>query len=203
METPITSFNFRIRHILPGWIGILILLLLACPAKTGESAYMNDHNNPTEFELKATYLYNFLKFIKWPENQCNLHQGRSTMISVLGESPFNQVLKNMQEKLRQIDSDLELTFYGPYREDMEFTCCCLMFIAASEHHNMPLIMEKLTGKPILTVSEENGSVNQGVMITLVEKNKKIRWVINRGPVSRSGLHLSAKLFDIAAKVIDE
>ena len=191
------------KNVIPGWIIILLILLLACPAKTGETAHIrNGQYIPSEFELKATYLYNFLKFIKWPKEACNLHDGRSHTIAVLGESPFNEVLKSMQEELQKHDKQLQLRFYGPYSDDLEFECCCLMYITASEMGNLPEIIGKIAEMPILTVSDDSALTDLGVMITLVLQNKKIRWVINRKPVERTSLKLSAKLYDIAVRVID-
>jgi len=193
-----------LKNIIPCWMIILFLLLLACPAKTGESAHLKrDQKVSSEFELKATYLYNFLKFIKWPKEACGLHDGRSHTIAVLGESPFNQVLQAMQEKLQKYDKDLQLIFYGPYQEDLVFECCCLLFIAESERNNLSGIIQQVAKKPILTVSDDDEFMDEGGMITLVMQNNKIRWIINREPVNKSGLQLSAKLFDIAAQVINE
>lgn len=192
------------KNIIPGWLIVLFILFLACPAKTGESAYIKDGQNiPSELELKATYLYNFLKFIKWPKGACKLHNGRSHTIAVIGETPFNSVLKSMQQKLQKYDKDLQLKFYGSYRKDLVLECCCLLFIAESEQNNLSQIMQLTANKPILTVSDDKIFTDKGGMITLVKENNKIRWIINRGPVEKSGLQLSAKLFDIAVQVINE
>jgi len=187
-----------------GWVCVLLVLFLACPARTVEPAHIRyNADTPSEYELKAIYLYNFLNFVKWPDDSCNLHEGRSHRIAVLGDSPFNQVLIALQEKLRAKDKKLEITFYGPYRKAMELSCCCLLFITESERNNLPSIIDQLAGKPVLTVADDDAFINQGVMITLVSHKNKIRWAINRQPVNESSLKLSAKLLDIAVKVINE
>ena len=192
------------KRTLSGLICLVILLLLACPARTVEPAHIKyNADRPSEYELKAIYLYNFLKFVKWPDNKCYLHKGRTNQIAVIGDSPFNQVLIALQEKLRKNDKELQVTFYGPYRGDMELSCCCLLFITESERSNLPSILDQLAGKPVLTVADADSFMEQGVMITLVSRKNKIRWVINRQPVNASGLKMSAKLLDIAVKVIDE
>jgi len=183
---------------------LLFLLLLACPAKTVEPAHIRyDADTPSEYELKAIYLYNFLKFVHWPDNKCHLNKNRSHQIAVLGESPFNQVLIALQEKLRKNDKELQVTFYGPYRKNMELSCCCLLFITESERSNLSSILNQLAGEPVLTVADADSFMDRGVMITLVSLKNKIRWVINRQPVNASGLKMNAKLLDIAVKVIDE
>jgi len=203
MSTALT-YSLRNKPTLSGCIFLFILLLLACPVRTAEPSHIKyDTNTPDEYELKAIYLYNFLKFVKWPDNKCHLHKGRSHRIAVLGNSPFNQILITLQKKLRDKDKELEITFYGPYRKDIELSCCCLLFITQSEQNNLPSILDQLAGKPILTVTDAVSFNTQGVMISLISHKNKIRWEINRKPVNESGLKLSAKLLDIALKVIDE
>ena len=115
----LTSYILKKQRALLGGMCLFVILLIAFQARTVEPAYARDSDGaPTDYELKAIYLYNFLKFVKWPENACAMHDGRSHQISVLGDSPFNQVLMSMQEKLKEKDKDLQLTFYGPYRESM-------------------------------------------------------------------------------------
>jgi YfiR/HmsC-like len=192
------------KRTLLGCVSLLIILLLASPAKTIEPAHIRyNADTPSEYEMKAIYLYNFLKFVKWPADPCNLLGGKSQHIAVLGDTPFKHVLKDMQEKLKEKGKDLRLSFYGPYRREMKLSCCCLLFIAGSERNNLPSILNQLTGKPVLTVADADTFMDQGVMITLFSQKNKIRWGINRQPVNASGLQMSAKLLDIAVKVIDE
>jgi hypothetical protein len=192
------------KHIFPFWICALLILLLACPARTVEPAQIrSDADQPSEYELKAIYLYNFLKFVQWPENSCKMPDDSSHRIAVIGDSPFNQVLRDLQQKLRQKGQNLQITFFGPYRKDLDLTCCCLLFISATEQDNLPNILVQLAGRPVLTVADTEAFMDQGVMITLVSRNNKIRWAINRQPVTQSGLKLNSKLLDIAVKVINK
>lgn len=191
-------------QILTLWSPALFLLLLVCHAQTAEPVPIrHDSRSPSESELKATYLYNFLKFVRWPDDPCNLPEGRSHQIAVLGDSPFNDELRVMHDKLKEHDPELEITFYGPFSDTMELPCCCLLFIAESELNHLPAILKKLAGLPVLTVSDNDASMARGVMITLVPWKNKIRWAINRQPVIESGLKMNSKLLDIAVKVIDE
>jgi YfiR/HmsC-like len=192
------------KRTLLGCVFLLITLLLACPAKTVEPTHIRyNADTPSEYEMKAIYLYNFLKFVKWPTDPCNLLGGKSQHIAVLGDTPLSHVLMDMQEKLKKHGKDLRLSFYGPYRSDMKFSCCCLLFIAGSERNNLSSILDQLTGKPVLTVADADSFMNRGVMISLFSQKNKIRWGINRQPVNVSGLTMSAKLLDIAVKVVDE
>ena len=192
------------KYILLGCFFSFLALFLVSPAKTVDSAHaLKNGGAYAENDMKAIYLYNFHKFIRWPENSCTSHDGRTHVISVIGETPLEPILIALQEKLKKTDRDLKIIFYGPYRKDMVFNCCCLMFIAESERHNLPSLLDHIAGKPILTVTDISASVDQGIMINMVMHQNKVRWVINRRPINESGLKLSAKLLDIAVKVVDE
>lgn len=182
---------------------ILLLIFTACPAGTVEPAQIRyAAEAPSEHELKAIYLYNFLQFVQWPREKCPLPDGRVQEIGVLGDSSFKPVLKALQAKLKLKNQNLKLTFYGPYHEDMDLSSCCLLFITSSELDNLPRILDTLENKPILTVADSDAFVSEGVMITLISHNNKVRWAINRKPVQKAGLRLSAKLLDIAVQVIN-
>ena len=102
--------NSFTRRTLLTWSSIVLLILVACPAKTVEPAHIRyNANAPSEYELKAIYLYNFLQFFKWPGNSCDLHEGRSHQIAVLGDSSFNETLQALQKKLQEKDKELKLT----------------------------------------------------------------------------------------------
>jgi len=192
--------KITVLHVL---IIILFLIFMTCPAKTVEPAHIGyDTKAPSEYELKAIYLYNFLQFVQWPKEKCPLPEGKAQEIGVLGDSSFEPVLKALQEKLKTRNKQLKLTFYGPYHEGMDLSDCCLLFISSSELKNLPRILNNLENKPILTVADSNAFINKGVMITLVAHKNKVRWAINRKPVKKAGLRLNAKLLDIAVEVIN-
>jgi len=193
----------RRKTLLRELVLILPLIFMACPARTVEPANIRyDADTPSEFELKAIYLYNFLQFVQWPREKCPLPDGRAQEIGILGDSAFEPILLELQERLKAKNQQLQLTFYGPYRQGMDLSACCLLFISSSELKNLPGILDTLDDKPVLTVADSDAFVAQGVMITLISRQNKVRWAINREPVKRAGLRLSAKLLDIAVEVIN-
>lgn len=182
----------------------ILLVFTACPAKTVESVHVvkKDIDSPSENELKAIYLYNFLQFVQWPKEKCNLPHGKSVQICVLGDSPFEPVLRILQKKLELKNQELQLNFFETYHEDLELPTCCLLFISSSEQKNLPKILNSIDDKAILTVTDSGTITPHGVMITLVSRKNTVRWTINREPVKKAGLRLSAKLLAIAVQVMD-
>lgn len=186
-------------------IGCLVFCLvhLAFPARTVEpSPIPGKMEPPSEYELKAIYLYNFLQFVQWPEEECRLPGGRAHEIAVIGDSSLRPVLLSLQDKLRKKNKDLRLVFHDSYQEGMDLSRCCLLFIAASEQRKLPSILKSLAGKHVLTVTDGDDGADSGVMITLLSRANRIRWAVNRRPVADAGLKMSAKLLEIAERVIE-
>lgn len=182
---------------------VLCLVFLACPARTVEPAPIpQEMEAPSEHELKAIYLYNFLQFVQWPAEKCPLPDGHANEIAVIGETTLQPVLNALQARLREKNKDLTLVFHDSYREGMDLSRCCLLFIAASEMKKLPKILGSIQGRHVLTVTDADDFADTGVMITLLSRENKIRWAINRKPVTEAGLKMNAKLLAIAERVVE-
>ena len=158
----------------------------------------------SEHQLKAVFLFNFLQFTQWPEAKCGPVARRPLEIAILGQIPFHEALRSLQAQLELKDHPpLSIKVYGPYTEEMDLSGCRLLFVSSSEKKNFGRIIEKLKDEPVLTVADDDNFLQAGGMITLLNQENKIRWAINRKSVQRAGLRLSAKLFDIAVRVVEE
>ncbi|MFZ5798117.1 MAG: YfiR family protein [Thermodesulfobacteriota bacterium] len=185
--------------------GILFfwLLLLVCPVRTLEAVPLHRNTNaPSEQELKAIYLYNFLQFVNWPQEKCPLPNGHAREIVVIGRTSLREVLQALQAKLHEQNQELNLVFHDTYHEGLDLSRCCLLFIAASEKENLPAILAGIEGRNVLTVTDTGEVADAGVMITLLLRENRIRWAINRKPVAEAGLKMNAKLLEIAERVVN-
>ncbi|MBU0483121.1 MAG: YfiR family protein [Proteobacteria bacterium] len=158
---------------------------------------------PHEYELKAIYLYNFLNFVYWPEERCGKSEGKAREIAVIGHSPFGNALKALQDKLDKSQKQpLSIIYYGSYREGMDLSGCRLLFVCDSEKENFDKIIASVQGSPVLTVADSEQFIEAGGMITLISRQNKVRWAINRSHLPLAGLRMSAKLLDIAVEVVE-
>ena len=157
-----------------------------------------------EYELKAIYLYNFLQFVQWPDSQLSLSKDGSVVIGIVGESPFGEALEELQANVRKNGmKPVRIIHYGPYHEGLNLRNCNLLFVSSSEKHNFSAIIADVMNAPVLTVAETESFLSYGGMISLVKNNEKIRWIINRPAVEKTGLRCSVQLLSIAVKVLGE
>ena len=115
------------------------------------------------------------------------------MIGILGKDPFNTALeqtigektvrgKGIQiKRLRRLD---------------DLRSCHILFISKSEKSNLPIILDKIADKSILTVSDIPDFARRGGMIHLYTENNKVRFIIHTRAAEKAGLKLSAKLLTL-------
>ena len=142
---------------------------------------------PSEYQVKAAFLYNFANFVEWPEEA--LSDTTTLIIGVLGKDPFEAALTRF-EKQKVKGRSLRIV-QSERLQDLPF--CHMLFINSTEEKNLTQVFRYLEGKPTLTVGEVEQFARRGGIINFVIKDKKVRFEINRAKAVESGLKLSSKL----------
>lgn len=168
------------------------MLLLACLAAFGFPARAQD-TGPTEYQIKAAFLYNFVKFVEWP-TQAYSSATSPTVIGVLGKNVFGGELeKAIRDKFI---SHRPLQFKA-FDSVEEVTNCHVLFINASERSHLPQILAALRGRSILTVGESARFIQDGGMVNFVIVNRRMCFQINNQAARQAGLILSSDLLNLA------
>ncbi len=149
---------------------------------------------PTEFQVKAAYLFNFGKFVRWP---AGAGQG-SLEICVLGKNPLGSVLE-VTVKGESIDG--KQVHSRAISNPQEASRCNILYVSDSEEGRLPAILPTAKHGGILTVSDIPHFVERGGMIEFVNQQDRIRFAINTDTIEDAGLSVSSELLKVAAKVI--
>lgn len=167
---------------------LLLSLLLLCAT----TAHAEDQTS--EYKVKAAYLYNFTKFVSWPDT--TLPGDTQTInICVLGKNPFGSLLEPITHMKTQ-DRTITIETIEDIRA-LEKKSCQILFISASEQGVAAELLRKTGKMPILTVSDMDGFAQHDGIIGFVVKEGKIRLEINLRAARKVGLTISAKLLEIA------
>ncbi|NQZ56687.1 MAG: DUF4154 domain-containing protein [Lentisphaeraceae bacterium] len=130
--------------------------------------------------LEAIYTYNLATNVTWP-NESKFKDFKVTLYGgkrLLRET-FRKVLK--KDKLKKVS----ITFRH-IDEIADMRSPQVIFVASDKHANLPLLFEKIEGKPILLIT--NQYKNQRlVMINLIVKNGKLLFEINKANILNNGL----------------
>lgn len=160
---------------------LLALTLLLGPAPRAAA--------PTEYQVKAVFLFNFSQFVDWPATAFAASNA-PLVIGVLGTDPFGV---NLDEVVRGENVKGHPLQVRRYTSVDQLDSCHILFISNSESRRLDDILRTLKGRSILTVSDEDSFANRGGMIRLVTENSRVRMRINLEAAEAAGLTLSSKL----------
>src|SRR5262249_34436719 len=175
-------------------VRVVLALLLASALAAQVAAPALETPRRSEYEVKAAYLYNFAKFVKWPQEP----QRGTFVIAVLGQDPFGQVLDRTFEGKQVLDRKVEIRRLdgppGPNEAQM-------LFVSGSERPRLEQHLRSLEGASVLAVGALGGLGEHGGMIALRVGNDVVQFEINLDQVERAKLKMSSQLIRLARNVI--
>lgn len=149
---------------------------------------------PSETELKAAFVYNFIKFTEWPAEEMT-NKGEPFVIGVLGKDPFGTALDRVIEGESFHQKPIVVRRFS--RMDESVGNSQVLFISASEESSLAAILKLIEGKAILTVSEIENFARRGGVIKLAKESNKLAFEINVDAAKHAGLAMNAQLLRLA------
>jgi hypothetical protein len=146
-----------------------------------------------EYQVKAAYLFNFLKFVEWPE-EAFADSLAPIVIGIVGDDPFGSALPQVIIGKTVQGRDLVIRKYH-VGEDLRGAH--ILFISVSERKRIPLILSSLRGSSVLTVADTEGFLDAGGMIQFLSESDHVRFAINGGAATQAKLKLSSKLLSLS------
>ena len=168
----------------------IIVSFFSLPVHYGANA-----DDTSEYYIKAAYLYNFAKFMTWPDDTFE-NSDSPFNLCIIGISPFGDAIKTLDNKMIG-----KRKFTVQYCEDIgQVKKCHILYISTSEKEHIQTILKKSEGTPRLTVSDMEDFVKKGGMVGFMLKGKKIHFEINVDNIKSSKLNVSSRLLKIATIV---
>jgi len=185
-----------LRRKAPGMLlaALLLLVVLLFPAHP-RPLRANPHE-VGEYQVKAAFLYNFVKFVEWPGVRGGSSQN-PIVIGILGPDPFGPVLDRTFADKMVGGRRFELRRYGTVEE---LQLSHVLFVSSTLKRDWSKVLAAVQGTPVMTVSDEGGFVKSGGIIELLLEDNKIRFDIHLSAGKRSGLKISAQLLQLARRV---
>jgi hypothetical protein len=146
-----------------------------------------------EHELKAAFVYNFPKFVQWPD-LCFTNSDMPFVIGVVGQGPAINGLKTLARERKVIGHPLKV-IQVQTAEDAKLIH--LLFVAAGAEKEATPILSSIRESAVLTIGDTDKFAAAGGMITLVRDKDKIRFRINVESARHAGLTISAQLQQLA------
>jgi len=169
---------------------LLAALLLAVPALS-----MADEALISEYRVKAAFLYNFSRFVTWPET--TLQDRTEFSLCVIGTDPFGAQLDKLAGKPVHNNTLVVKRLKSLTLADD----CQLVYI--SEDTDPTEVLLLVREKPVLTVSDAEDFedfIEQSGIIQFKLVQNRVRFRINMDAANSAGLSISSKLLSLAISV---
>ena len=198
-----TNHNFRFsnrmglfsRHPSEGRFSstlVALLVLFLC----GGEILLAQQQKPSEYQVKATYLYNFGRFVRWPDS-VPAGKGESFTVCVLGQDPFGSILDSTLAGETLAGKPVVLRRISKPQDGGE---CRILFISSTEEKHLDEILTAFDESGVLTVSDMPGFTRRGGMIQFVLEGDRVRFEINLASAESARLVLSSELLKVASSV---
>jgi YfiR/HmsC-like len=167
-------------------LALVLFAFAAAPLQPAEAA------GPSEYEVKAAFLYNFARFVEWPLDAPGVDG--TFVITVLGRDPFGSALDDTLRG-KKIDDKRVVVRRALRPEDVGRSH--IVFISDSEKDRLPAILKSLDTAPVLTVGDMDQFAERGGVIRFKVDQDRIRLEINVAAAQRSRLRISSQLLKLA------
>jgi hypothetical protein len=171
------------KRIIWGALGVLALLCGPIRAETP----------PSEYEVKAAFLFNFARFVEWPP-AAFAAANSPIVLGLYGEDPFGEDLTRI---IAGKTANGRPFVIRRCERPADLKSCHMAFISSSEKRNLPQAMDALKGLPVLTVGETDRFAESGGIINFVIDKNRVHFEINVDAADRAGLRMSSKLLSLA------
>ncbi len=163
---------------------VFIILLIG----TSRSEVAAQHSSYEE--LQAAYIYNFAKYIKWPQEK------EKFVIGVYGGSEIMDFLRKTLEGKKVGNRAIELKVID---KPDSFFDCNIIYVPESDSKNLEELVVAVEGKSILIVTEED-MIRKGAMISFVLEDDRLRFKLKKSSLANAGLAASEGLLKLAIQL---
>lgn len=176
------------RRLLLVLIGVLAILLCSLPDQ-------GDAEKPTdEYSLKAAFIFNFAKFVDWPESA--FRRKGEFCIGTLGRTPLDRGLAELSGRSLHGRTVVIHQLNG-YEEAAQ---CQVLFISRAQMVRVERILDSVKDLPILTIADPDDFCRRGGMLSLEMSHERFVFDVNLHEMQRVGLKPYSQLLKLARKI---
>lgn len=164
-----------------GWLLLGLGLFLATPA----------HANNNAAEIKTAFIYNFAKFVEWPNSA--FAEENSPLQLCVWEAALEGKLQLLngreaqgrQIRVRRVDSP----------EGVQ--SCHILVLAEVNDGLRTQLLQAIGRSNVLTIGDYNDFTRQGGMIGLFVEANRVQFSVNLNAAQSAGLKMSARMLQLA------
>lgn len=183
----------------------LAMLLLASVLGDRGGAHAAESGVALEYRVKAAFLINFLKFVRWPAGR-TAPATAPWRIGIYGHNPFGDYLAEIARNKAIDGRPVEVVFIAAPSAAAgadtpaswhQLRSCHLAFVSREAAAALDALSAELETEPVLLVGETPGATAAGAAIRFFRQGTKVRLAIAPDRAKAAGLVISAKLLRLA------
>lgn len=168
------------------------LLLATAPLTAGIRAQAPGD----EAQVKAAFVYNFIKFVDWPLDVVQ-RSGDSIVVAVVGDGGVADAAERLLAGKQVSDKRVVVR---RLKAEQPLSGVHAIFVTESDAKKVRRVLDAITGRPILTIGDVGGFASSGGIIGLVIEDRKVRFEIDQDAADSAGLRISSKLLALSRVV---
>jgi hypothetical protein len=170
---------------------ILAILPILAPCRSARAAA-----SPSEYEVKAAFLFNFAKFVEWPAWTFEQAKG-NVIFTILGDDPFGPALERIARDERVQGRPIIIK---RVRRPEDVGHSHILFIRHRAGSGLEQLIRSVSAPYRLVVGEDDLFAERGGCIGFFFEQRRIKFAVNLAATGRAGLKVSSKLLTIARVV---
>ncbi|MDH5716907.1 MAG: YfiR family protein [Spirochaetia bacterium] len=148
-----------------------------------------------EYNIKAYFIYNFIKFITWP----NIENSKTFNIAILGENTeIEAPLKIIASQKTAKDMPIKIDILSKL-ENVN-NSYHIIFIPKNNSEKLTKILRIKNESPVLIISEKKNMISFGVDINFLLLDNAIRFEINYSSLKKRNIKVNSNLLRLATTV---
>ncbi len=149
-----------------------------------------------ESQVKAMFVYNFLKFVEWPVD-ASVGPKDPFVVLIIGDGATADATERFLEANRIGDRPLVVR---RTQSDPSFTGVRAAFVVERDEKKLRRILAAATAAGVLTIGEGDDFATLGGVIGLLVENRKVRFDVDTTAAQSAGLRVSSKLLALTRNV---
>ncbi len=149
-----------------------------------------------EYQLKAAFLFNFARYVTWPESAFSGADG-VFVLGVLGADPFGH---RLDEAIDGREVQGRRVVARRFENPADAGAAQVLYVGISDPIALRQALAALARRPVLTVSDTEGFLAAGGMIELRTEDRRLRFDVNVDVAQQVSLRPSAQLLKLAKNV---
>lgn len=172
----------------------LLFILFSFILFTSSVVVIPDQSDEANARIKSIYIYNFTKYIEWPDN----YKEGNFVIGFLGSnSALLSELSKMSETKKVGNQDIQIRKITTIDNSDKFN---IIYILTDNSTQLSEVLTKVKGKSTLIVTEKPGLAKQGSGINFVIVENKQKIELNKSNIEKYKLKIASTLVNMALPV---